>query len=311
MSVYKSLLEAASSDTQFQPKHKDETDQVFLHRLADVISGVPNPVWVDLSEDAKKWYDDSIDENDSLKAELELPEGYPVPVVEVSSRRRARTAVEKETTQPAVYDSLIEHVKQINTEFSDRHARETDQAFLARILKDMGETVPIALEPWVQAADAAQEAGKAIPLPEGYHSSKPKAATTALDVTLSEPAPVSDTPPKLTAIEEYNRKLAAGEVPPRRKRSASKVASEKPPKEAKVPGKRTGRIARPDSTTALIRRAVTRDQSTTVDDLVELLKQHGKTDISAMTVTTTRASHIAAMRALQAEGWGPLTQAAE
>jgi hypothetical protein len=256
-----------------------------------------------MTEEARQWYDEGI-VGDTLKEELTIPAGYPVPAAEPAPIRRRPRAVEKTRT---VYETLIAHVQSVKADFSLKHTRESDQAFLARILLDVGESVPVSLEAWVNAADTAQEAGKALPLPEGYPAAPAKAVEPKAEPKYAEGTNGAAKP--LTAIEEYNRKLAAGEVPPRRKRTA-KPREDKPEKEAKAPGKRTGRIARNDSTTALIRDAVTHNQEITIEELTQILQQHGKQDISTMTITTTRASHIAAIRSLQRCGWAP-TAAAE
>lgn len=238
--VYDSLTAVVLSDPLFGGRKLVETDQDFLHRLCDFISSIPDHQWSRLSEPAQDWYNTSVGEDDKLKPELTLPEGFPAPAEAVPSRRRPVKA--EPTPTPAV------------------------------------EAQPEAPEP----VAAKHTNGAAEP-------AKEKPAGTDGKV--------------LSSIQLYNQRLAAGEVPPRRKRTAN---PDKPAKAPREPGAKRRRHRQPqaNSTTSMIRVALTQNPAMTIDDLQAMIKSEGK-EIAVTTIASTRAAHLASLQTIQNMGWQP------
>lgn len=320
-SVYDSLLAVASTNPAFISAQPNEPDQTYLSRLVAALSGVDEIQWAKLPEDAQKWYDSCIDENDALKTELPSPGGFPPPqAAQPAVRRRVATPV------VTVFEQLLNEVRTVVADFADKHTKESDNDYLSRLLRDLPQDISSGIADWVTAADEAQTQSHPLPLPAGYTAQdKPKKATAATKApktskaekapeTAAEPAePVADAcaiPARsatngtgnghdhqfvdadgkpLTGIKLFNARLAAGLVS-RRKRAKSDKPVDKTPR---------------DSVTNRIRDAVTANPKVTVEQLQKMISDAGLKETTLPTITTTKASHLSAMRSLERCGWKP------
>lgn len=330
--VYDSLFAVASSHPNFDGRKSEESDQDFLHRICDVIGSVPDDQWTKLSEGAKQWYDLALDDDNRLKVELTIPDGFPAAVAAAppteptpaARRRPAKVAEPAKATKVVVYDEVLRVIADHNANFVPKRARETDQVYFGRLLSSLPESIPVSIQEWLTAADQAVDQGRSIPVPDGYPEVKVETpevcgmtrpeTTAAVPKTNGAAHPseeqtnyvdeVSGKP--LTGIELYNRKLAAGEVPPRRKRSTKAEMLER---ENTTP-KRRNRRPQVNSTTAIIRVALTNNPKMTVDELQSLIKAGGK-EAAVTTIASTRAAHLASLQTLQSLGWSPPATATE
>jgi hypothetical protein len=299
--IYPSLVAVAEKFPGFGSRLQGEDVQLYLKRIVNALGNVAETEWAKLSEEAQQWYDQALDAEGKMKDQLDLPSGFPADAPTITRRRIATS------TAPTVYDNLLKTARIVNPAFADKNPRETDNQYLSRLLREQPESIPESIADWVMAADEANSQNKPLPMPPGYMPTTPEtppkqAAVKGNGQDRTEPVvQVPATP----AIDQYTMQLESGTAPrlPRKRQT-----KELPPQEQKTikfqqPEKRQ-RTPRDDSVTAKIRDAVTRDLTISIPAIQQVLHEQGM-DTSVATITTTRASHLAAIRSLQRAGWSP------
>jgi hypothetical protein len=87
ITVYDKLMSAVTEVPSFRGRQPDENDQTYLKRLIHLISEFPDPKWAALTEPVQAWYNQQINDDGTMKSEVQIPDGYAVTM----TRRRVVT----------------------------------------------------------------------------------------------------------------------------------------------------------------------------------------------------------------------------
>lgn len=211
-----------------------------------------------------------------------------------------------------VYAALLEAVRTRQPKFKTQYPKETDQAYITRILAVVAEVDQEAFDAmgtdaqvWFDDAAAAVNAKKDAFLPDGFPSKNAAKQDDAEDEeTGAAPAPATadETPagsPRAKAKEGASKKKDARAAKTDKKTAAKKTAGAKkarPPSNKKDPAK---------SVTYQLRLAFAKNPQIEIEQAEAQMKELGFTGIKTATITTILYDARTVAKALQEVGWRP------